>query len=422
MTDRGRPRKIERRLGQLELNTEAAFKVLERSDEARDLTLALFHRRPSTDQWRGFIAIPPDSLIEKVIEEFRHKTNIPLEIPFFTFLSILSGYLLCEGVSINILGFPRIYPDIWNIILALSGAGKTYTEDTISRALSRVMGQIEFPGTGLVSGAAFISELTKKPRGLWIRDEFAQFIKSIEFGGPLSDMKDYLLRLYNNRKIERSTKKESITQLIDPALTILGLSVLDTFYKHVPIEMMLDGFAQRFGIVIAKADASRLWRDYPLWDVDCSTWDSRWVTMTTNLHKEYFASKVGLEAFSSTFNALFNDKLPESFYRRVLWRAHKYALMYHVLRADPSCYLTAEDYGWAARVISMQLDDMAYLVGEHNISPLERMIKSAERIGQKVNNNGKELTTRDLIQGVSSITNVQQAKTILEMVNSKRKI
>jgi hypothetical protein len=416
---KGRPKKIERKLGQLEFDFDGAIRALERNEEARDLTIALVKRRTLEPQWRGFAVVPPNSLVERIMEEFRHKTNIPLEIPLFTFLSIISGYLLYKGVIISIPGFPKIYPDIWNIVLASSGAGKTYTEQTILHGLPGILEKIEFPGTGIVSSAAFINELARRPRGLWIRDEFAQFIKSIENNGPLSDMKDYLLRLYDNKKISRTTKKDIITQAIDPAISILGLSVLDTFYKYISIEMMLDGFAQRFGFVIAKSDPSRLWRNYPLWEVDSSTWNIQWNIMINCVHKEYYASKIGLEAFSSTFNALYNEKLPESFYRRVLWRGHKYALVYHIIRGDPSSSLTPEDYGWAARLIAMQLDDMIYLVGEHNISPLERMIKSAERIRERVCAQNKLLTTRDLIQGVSSITNVQQARAILEILNSK---
>jgi hypothetical protein len=97
----------------------------EASDYARVAITA--HRRQKKKGWRGMIAVPPGSLLDTVISEFSNKTNIALEIPYSTFLHYVSGALLAAGSKITFQG-SVIESDIWSIVLAESGGGKTWTQ------------------------------------------------------------------------------------------------------------------------------------------------------------------------------------------------------------------------------------------------------------------------------------------------------
>ncbi|MBF0398691.1 MAG: DUF3987 domain-containing protein [Desulfobacterales bacterium] len=418
-----RPKKIEKKSFQLEFDFKNSLKVIETSEEARDLIIAMIAaKNRDRSQWRGVIAIPPTSLLDSIISQFRLKTNIPLEIPFFTFFSILSGYLLNKNINL-ILDDMLIKPDVWTVVLASSGAGKTYTEKKISNGLNEVMKDIEFRGTGCVSSATFVDRLSEKPHGLWIRDEFAQFLKQIENpNGPLSDMKDYLLRLHDNSTISRETKKNGNIEIEDPALSILGLTVFETFKCYVTTESMLDGFAQRFSYVIAEADPTRHFLNYPLWQIDNKSWQLRWDNLVKKIQPAYYGNKDSITAFSTSFQTLYNQQIPESFYRRIMWKAHKYAMLYHVLKEDISSELKAEDYGWAARALSLHIDDAAFLIGDHNISAIERIIQSAEKLYDKIAvTKHREATARDLISGVNAIKNAGQANAILSIIKGAKK-
>lgn len=419
---RGRPPKVDKSNNrQLDMDFAGMMKAVEASEDARGMVLAMLaSRQQQGEQWRGIIAVPPASLAELIISEFRQKSNIPLEIPFFTFLSIISGYLLDRGIYVDTeLG--HIHPDIWTVILASSGAGKTYTQKTITKGLSDTMKDIEFNGTGIVSSAAFVQALSEKSRGIWVRDEFAQFLKSMEQdGGPLADMKDYLLRLYDNSEITRKTKNDLFT-VEDPALTILGLTVLETFKDYVSAESMLDGFAQRFGYVIARNDPTRPWRNYPLWQVNNSAWKGAWEGIVEAVQPAYRTDPGMMQqVFAASFQALYNEQIPESFFRRLIWKATKYALIYHVMRADPSPDLTAEDFGWAARAISIHVDDVAWMIGDHNLSALERVLQAAERLDQHYRQTkGRRVKARELCQGVKAITSAAMANQILAMIQTR---
>ena len=186
----GRPKKLHSvNSAQLEMDIEGILKAIGRSTEAQDTVLSMIAAKGQREQWRGMIAVPPGGLADRIIGEFRTKTNIPLEIPFFTLLSLVSGYLLKKNVVLRS-NLGEIRPDIWSVILASSGAGKTYTQKSIINGLATI-GEVEFNGTGIVSSAAFVQALSINPTGVWVRDEFARYLKSIDSEqGPLAEMKD----------------------------------------------------------------------------------------------------------------------------------------------------------------------------------------------------------------------------------------
>lgn len=412
---RGRKPKPELSSGQIEMNIDAILESMSRSDESSAMIRLMLSTGVQRGQWRGMLAVPPSGLAALVIGEFRQKTNIPLEIPFFTLLSVISGIMLKRGCVLETKSMGEIKPDIWTVILASSGAGKTYSQKQITGSVD--LSDVEFNGN-VASAAAFVESLDLRPRGLWIRDEFAQFLKAIESGeGPLGEMKDYMLRLYDNSKIERITKKDEIS-VDEPALTILGLTVAETFGKYVSAESMLDGFAQRFSYVKADPDPDRNFKDYPLWTVNSKLFTDAWDKVLSCMRDRYYVDEnIIVPAFSESFNSLFNDKIPESFFRRIIWRSTKYAMIYHALRADESEFLTVEDFGWAARVISLHVQDTIWLIGEHSIGDLEKVIVSTEKaIARLRQKHGRAPTLREIVQSVSAIKTVSQARQVVELL------
>jgi hypothetical protein len=414
----GRKKKIKNHPGQVQMDFDSILESMNRSEESMAMIRLMLHLNGDRrHQWRGMFAVPPSGLATAVISEFRQKTNIPLEIPFFTLLSVISGIMLNRRCVLETETMGVIRPDIWTVILASSGAGKTYTQKQITNSIN--LEGIEFSGN-FVSAAAFVQALKDNPAGLWIRDEYAQFLKSIESSdGPMGEMKDYMLRLYDNSKIERTTKEDSIS-IKNPAMTILGLTVLETFGKYVSAESMLDGFAQRFSYVKAETDPDRNFKDYPLWQVDSKIFDNHWKKVLDCIKPKYFVDEsIIYPAFSESFNSLFDERVPESFFRRMIWKSTKYAMLYHVLRGDNSDRLVAEDFGWAARLLSIHVQDAVWLIGEHNIGELEKVIASTERAIKRLTlKNGRPPTMREIVQNVSAIKTVSQAHQITRLLGS----
>lgn len=391
------------------------FDILARSEEARDTIKAMLKVKNTPDAWRGLVATPPGSLLETVISAFRNTTDIPLEIPFFATLHFLSAHMLAKGVTIDFVG-QTIKPDLWSVVLASSGAGKTFA----TSALQRFTGQEStFPEPA--SSAKFVDDLVTHNNSLWVRDEFAQFLKAMDQQPHLAEMKDYLLRVFDGKRVERNTKKASV-QIENPALCIFGLTVLESFKDNVSAESMLDGFAQRFSYVIAKRDPERPASAFPIYDL--RGWQERikrdWDNVVTSIeHEKYIVGPEGEEAFKMSFSLLLppNENIPTSFFRRIMFRGVRYALLYHVLLGKTDSTLDATDMGWAGRVCGMHVKDAAWLVGEHGLPDLERLCRKAEELRDRIlADEGRAITARDVVRTLSGIRSTAEAKALLQMI------
>jgi hypothetical protein len=367
------------------------------------------------DAWRGLLATPPGSLLSTVVSAFRQETDIPLEIPFFAVMHFLSAHLLAKGVVVEFVG-QEVRPDLWSIVLADSGSGKTFA----TNLLEKYMGlESTFPEPA--SAAKFVADLSTHNRALWVRDEFAQFLKALDQQPHMSEIRDYLLRVYDGKTVERNTKKESI-RIDDPALCILGLTVLATFRDSVTPESMLDGFAQRFSYVIAKRDPSRPGQKYPIYDMRAHQNRIRdeWNKVIDSVDSDrYVVGADGELAFRESFLMLMppREEVPMSFFRRVMFRGIRYALLYHVLLGKRGPILDASDMGWAGRVCGLHISDAAWVIGEHGLPDLERMCKRAEEVRDRVlAEENRPVTARDIVRGIHGIRNTSEARALLLML------
>ena len=256
---------------------------------------------------------------------------------------------------------------------------------------------------------------------MWVRDEFAQFLKAIDQQPHMQEMKDYLLRVFDGRRVERNTKKASVC-VDDPALCILGLTVLETFKDSVSPEAMLDGFAQRFSYVIARRDPERPPSAFPIYDL--RPWQDRiradWDKVTASVqHTEYVVGAEGEEAFKMSFALLLppNANVPTSFFRRIMFRGVRYALLFHVLLGKHGQEVDAVDMGWAGRVCALHVKDAAWLVGEHGLPDLERLCCKAEELRDRIQREeGRTITPRDVVRTLNGIRSTAEARAILQMI------
>jgi hypothetical protein len=330
-------------------------------------------------------------------------------------MHFLSAHLLGKGVTVDFAG-QTLKPDLWSVVLASSGAGKTFA----TNALQRYTGQeSKFPEPA--SAAKFVEDLAQHNNSLWVRDEFAQFLKAMEQQPHMAEMKDYLLRVFDGQKVERNTKKARI-EVDDPALCILGLTVLESFKDNVSAESMLDGFAQRFSYVIARRDPERPASAFPIYDL--RGWQDRiredWDKVTATVqHQRYIVGPEGEEAFRTSFALLLppNENVPTSFFRRIMFRGIRYALLFHVLLGKTGDTIDAVDMGWAGRICALHVKDAAWLVGEHGLPDLERLCRRAEELRERIQREeGRAITPRDVIRGLNGIRNAAEAKAILQMI------
>lgn len=391
------------------------------SAEARETVKGLLRVQPNGSDWQGYSYVPVGSPAERIVRAFERHTDIPLELPFHTFLFYLSGQLMQQGTRIRFGGRDRT-PEIWTIVLAPSGCGKSFSAGMIARAAPV---QADFPECA--SGAKFLQAMAEHERDnktmLWLQDEFAQKLKQMECSGsPMADTKEYLLRAYDGSRIERSTKTDGSVVVERPCLGILGINTDEGFFKAISPESLVDGFAQRFGYVLASRDAQRPMRDFPIYDEESI---GLAVTKAFNeltalpLHPTYRFGALAEAAYCEAFRELATDAdIPESFYRRVMFRTIKYALLYHLILGKQTDEIDAEDVGWASRLCRQQLVDAKRMLAG-SLSDLSRMIEAAERLRDRLAAQGKPCTARDIVRGVHGVKTASEAKGLLSLLDSK---
>ena len=380
----------------------------ERSETLRGLMAA----KPVPRSWRGTTMVPPGTLLDRVVALFQRTTDFPLELPAFLVLHSLAAYLLEREVEVEVAG-TRLKPDLWSTLLATSGAGKTKT----ASVLKRVMPMRLFPET--TSAARFIDEMETHNKCLWLQDEWAQLLKRMESQTWAEEMRGYLLTLHDNQELARRTKTGSLV-IEDPALVIFGKTVLETFNQNVSVESMLDGFMQRFGIIIGDADPKRTPDMFPIYRVEepgnLAPLHAAWEDIAAvPLHRTYTVTPEAEAEFEAGFRHHFqqHNSIPPSFFRRVLWRCFKYGVVYHVLLGKADADIDAEDMGWAMRVALLHLTDARRLLDGYHLTELEDIVVKAEAYQAKI---GRRPSKRELISRVRGIRNNAMAEFVLELM------
>ncbi len=325
----------------------------ERIESARALVTSLLNIQDS-DGWPTLDdCIPKGSILEAVDEYFWTKTDIPRELPFFNVLHYVMAKLMQQGVEIA-KGSQRILPDLWTIVVAPSGAGKTMTQKALAKAMG---GQVKlFPDAS--SSLQFVENLQNYRLGLFLRDEFAQFLKTITKDASMKDVRDYLLRTYDNTDITYASTKTKI-KVNRSAISILGYSPIATLTSYLTKEMLLDGFAQRFSFCVADRDDRPIVGDYdfdglpavvsPLWQEIAST----------PFHPVYHVDEAGRQAYDKVVQLVVTrarkEGIDDSFSRRLAFNTYKYGLAYHVLTGKKDNTIHTEDLIFGAKLTALHL-------------------------------------------------------------------
>jgi len=358
--------------------------------------------------------IPPGSILDDVDRMFYEGTDIPRELPFFTVLHYLSAMLLQQDVQIEVAG-RTTRPDFWTIALAPSGAGKTFTQNVIEEIFGK--GVQQFPETA--SAAKFVECLRDNNHGLWLRDEFAQYLRAVETQSHMAQVKDFLLRTYDNTDIGHRTKDEDVI-VEAPALTIFGTTPLATIKNYLTAESLVDGFAQRFAFVVAERDDRRV---KPIYQTKARlpAIQEKWAkNLDTQFHKVYHVDEVGIAAYEEAFYMIVDrsgsESIDEGFSRRIMWRSMKYALIYHVITGKTDDVLHAEDLTYAARLATLNLRDLRRLMDQYDMPAFNDISQKAKAFIERRAKIGLKTANRDLVGGMRGIGKATDAQEMLEFL------
>ncbi len=308
----------------------------------------------TNDQWPTLDdCIPKGSILDVVDKYFWDNTDIPRELAFFNVLHYVLAKLRQDGVVIH-KDSQIILPDPWTIVLAPSGAGKSMTQKALASAMG---GQVDlFPDSK--SSLQFLTALRDSRLGLYLKDEFAQFLKSVAQDSGMSSVRDYLLRTYDNGDIEHATTTSNVS-VESSCIGILGYSPVATLTKYLTREMLLDGFAQRFSFCIAERDNREIVGDYDFSGLS-SVVSPLWAQISgAAFHPVYEVQDEGKSAYDRVAQIIISrarkEGIDDSFSRRLAFTSYKYGLLYHVLAGKRSNVIDADDLAWGSKLTALHL-------------------------------------------------------------------
>ena len=391
----------------------AVLAAASRDKGSRSALRAMLAGRNCGWRWDGVRLLPSNSLLETVCAAFQERTDIPLEIPFFTTIVAVAAHALKKGAQIDLDG-QIILPSPWVNILAPSGSGKSFAWSRIFHVIAKNLDLI--PDSA--SAAKWIETLAEHNRGIYIRDEIGQFLKALDTQTYMQEIRDYLLQAYDHAPISRNLKKNPI-EIECPAFCLLGFSVDETWPDCVTPEMMLDGFAQRFNYVVAERRAGEPIPLYRLGD-----WTKRiaekWKEIeAVPVHPVYQITNQAQAAYEEAFRVLnrrTGDRIPMSFFRRVLFAGLPYALAYHLVLGKTTPEIDAQDVGWSARLAERHIADGSKLLENYGLSEIEKKVRQVESLVKAARSDGRPLKAREIIRRVRGVRNAVEARALLQLV------
>ncbi|MFD0910300.1 DUF3987 domain-containing protein [Ruegeria arenilitoris] len=392
-------------------------------------TIQAFRSYMGSPDWDGLKVVPPGSFLEEIIELFRRETDIPLELPMVAALSIVSGYLNALGAKYEISG--SLYaPKLWTVVLAASGSGKTFATDKVESWLTDADGKPVVPALQSASSAAqFVANIQQVPKGLMVRDEFGQFLNQIQHLRHMEEIKDILLQAFSGGDITRMTKEAQII-IQDHAFSILGITVGETFGGQIGAESLVDGFAQRFNFIHADRDPARQTQDFPIYfeNWDCPAIQTRYARLRSDwldlLARTEFEDAIfsfcpqAIGLFKDSFRTLFVEaEIPASFYRRAMFSAFSYAVVFHAIAGNQGTMIERDSMSLAVRMVALHLDHARRLLNNYGLSDLEKTVQKAETIRDRLKAQGRPLKARDLVSGIREIKSAPQAHSIMSLMS-----
>ena len=403
-------------------NTQAEdlIEVSAKGDDQRQMLLALLSDGEELSQMRAYYPVPPLSPLAQVVDAFRLHSNIPLELPAFSFLHFAAAELLRRRCCATLNG-QKIEPDLWTVVLAPQGCLKSLSADWMGEAVTEAIragvGTDPIRYFGNPAGPKqFLSELESANRSLWIKDEFGSFLQNLETQTYMSPMKDIILEMANNRRICRGE-----IAVESPALVIYGLAVSERFAAQVPSDALLDGFASRFGYVVTRKRADKTAADHPFYAKDqlvTAASDAWRKVFSQNIRMDYSLGSEAEAAFNQTFRDYWyagekaDVQIPEGFFRRIMFRGIKYALVYHiVLGHAENSEITADAMSWAARVCDLNIRDARWLLRERGLSDLGKLVAKVRDYLSRV----PEVTPREVAQNVWGVRSVAHARELVAL-------
>lgn len=365
---------------------------------------------------RGILNLLPDPMVDtKSLERsdilshlayvFFENTEIPLDLPIFTFLAYVSAGCIRNDLKFQIPKTTKpTHLNTWVSVLAPTGSAKTLSRTAIAAMIPNHPTHegkfIEANFTSSSTSPKFINACANLPYvnsdeyqyGLWIEEEAAQFQKLVNKGSSTNgaEIKGFMLKMHNYEPLHRKTMKaETITAPI--VMTMLHINTFDSYVSALGRESVNDGSLRRMSLVNTPRDG-RSFTDNPLFNFEQLTDESlakKIADLFLTLPEEtVFAfsedcENVYSECFRKLWASGYGSKLSgkENFYRTLLMEAWKYAVFHHLIMMEEGDVVNATSLRWGIEVSLIFLDSLiSFINRKDNEKEFSKYDQDLERL------------------------------------------
>ena len=364
---------------------------------------------------------PPGSFLDVVVEQVKNKTDLPSEIGLAIVLSRIAAALSQAGTTV-------LWPDsdkpvemaMWIVLFAPSGAGKTLLLNLVEESLGLQLRELTEPG----SARAFLQGLDECAGvASWTRDEYGQLVRQIADGGPMAQLRDYMLRAYDHAPLEISTMKDGLVRIECPRLSVFGSTVDSTWSTCIDAAMLADGLLARHLFVVAERRPLSVPR-YPIAAMK-RVIEQAAAPLRERLKtpEQYVITEEAAKYYDEAWIELVRSirgSIDPAYVRRVTWGATRYAVIYHLLLCQPGREIGIEAMHWAWRMTQLHLQyvrEVLNLSDPSASSKLDRIIEwvmEREKEGANVHDKG---FIRTLLQRFrADLKSTSEAKQVIDLI------
>jgi len=302
-----------------------------------------------------------------IYSQFVANTDIPPALPVFSFLSYLSAFTVNNNIMYKHPTSPADYLNTWTLILAPSSSAKTLSSKLIEKSIPKNLDgepMITPNFEGADGSAAFVAELAKAEKKIdnfgkpiqpifWIEDEYSQFMKKLMPGGSMVETRKVMLKIHDNEKAKRITKKETV-ETESLVMSALFLNTIDSFARNFDQESINDGLGRRHNFIYAER-SKKATATYDRDDIVNSlkpNFDKFFSRVKTNIIYTYSPECREIYdhffiVYKEKFDEILGEETNGTFFRTYFMLAWKYAAIFHMLLEEkgteiqPKCF----DYG-----------------------------------------------------------------------------
>ncbi|MCA8285395.1 hypothetical protein [Burkholderia vietnamiensis] len=354
-----------------------------------------------------------NDILSMIFHRFFTNTEIPVALPVFGFLSLISAWCVKNKATITLPLDPRPHQlATWTILLAPSGSSKSMSSSIVNSMVPSDMEgeKVIKPNFHKPNGpAAFVEQVNKLDDGelccgFWLEDEVSQMFKLVEQEGhPMNEIREHLLKMKDNEPLSRISKGNEI-KTKPVVMTQLFINTIDSFAKHITDESMKDGLMRRYQFVMAQKDEERDFTDFDMYNVSNIRND-----IMVDKFEEVFNQNIANVNFTFSkgcrqiYKVMFKEFWykqyvrwmtgQENFYRTYMMEAWKYAVFHHIIHLKKGYEVQEDSMQWGLKVVMLLLNSFERFI-EYRANKPQNIISQRSKVEKYIewirSNEGKK--------------------------------